>query len=91
MMTLDQMIAALEEAREEMGGGAEVRIAHQPEYPIALAAEGVRTVRDVDDEDQAEEAAADGHDRFAWIATEPPRDDASPYAPRWAWQQDGGW
>ena len=33
-MTLDQLIEELEDAREDLGGDAEVRIAYQPNWPI---------------------------------------------------------
>ena len=36
-MTIDELIALAEEAREDLGGDAQVRIACQPGYPVRAA------------------------------------------------------
>lgn len=36
-MTIDELITLAEEAREDLGGGAQVRIAFQPGWPLRPA------------------------------------------------------
>ncbi len=85
-MTLDEMISELEDAREDLGGDAEVRVAYQPNYPLRGTVAAV-TVPDTDDPYSEGEAAPgqehDGH--MAWIAVGPVYGDENPYGPEWAW------
>jgi hypothetical protein len=86
-MTIDDLISELEEARDALGGQAEVRIAYQPSWPLRAALAHVTVPLD----DQYEEGEwAAGQDRdsgMLWLAagSELPWDE-NPYAPRWAWR-----
>lgn len=84
-MNINELIAALEEQREWVGGETEVRIAYQPSYPLAGSIDNVTSLpinistRD-DDEDFSDDA-------FVWIAVGVVNHDESPYAPRLAWEE----
>lgn len=90
-MTLDQLIEDLEDAREDLGGDAEIRIAFQPNWPIRTTLRYVTVPRTRDADDlygEGERAAGQDEDGgFCWLAAgEGTPDGESPYAPRWAWQ-----
>jgi hypothetical protein len=59
-MTIDELIALAKEAREDLGGDAEVRIASQPGWPLraALACLTIPHSTDPADLYGADEAAA---------------------------------
>jgi hypothetical protein len=88
-MTIDELISELESAREEMGGDAEIRIAHQPDWPLRATFARVKlpAYADADMLYSEDERAAgqdeDGH--LLWLATGSAPYGESPYAPRWAW------
>ena len=72
-MTIDELITLVEEARENLGGDAQIRIASQPGWPLraALGCVTVPQSADPDDLYAADEHAAgqqnDG--TFLWLAT----------------------
>lgn len=75
--TIDALIAALEKARGEMGGGTEVRVAQQPSWPRRGTIAAV-TVPDPRLDDKR-----DG--QMLWLAVGSPPFEEVPYAPDWAW------
>lgn len=93
-MTIDQLIAALEEAREmaPRGGDTEVRVAYQPNYPIAGTIQAVSVADPYDLDDEAIEAGVtereldlDGHDGKLWIGVGSMPYNENPYGPQFAW------
>jgi len=73
-MTLDELIQALEELRDELGSGAgQVLVATQPSYPLCNT---IRMVR-------SEASWAGSRSNTVWIATD--QNEEKPYAPRDAW------
>jgi hypothetical protein len=91
-MTIGDLIQQLEEARDDLGGDPEVRIAYQPNWPLRAAVAYVTIPPCSDPGDlYGEGEAAPGQDkdgRFCWIAASDAAPwDENPYAPRWAWQQ----
>jgi hypothetical protein len=88
-MTIDQLIELATEARGDLGGDAEVRIAYQPTYPQRAALEYV-TVPFSTSPDELygpdETAAGQQNDgTFLWLATGDIPSRENPYAPEWAW------
>ena len=88
-MTIDELIELVSEAREDLGGDAEVRIASQPGWPRRAALACVTVPRSTDPSGLygADETAAgqvkDG--TFLWLATgDLPAGEYS-FAPEWAW------
>ncbi len=84
--TIDDLIAELEEARETLGGDAEVRVAYQPNWPLRGTIARV-TVAEFDDP-YAEGETAPGQEKdgkLLWIAVGSAPYDENPYGPRWAW------
>lgn len=79
MMTLDELIAALDDARDEHGGDVEVYIATQPEYPLAFHVSAVSTpdARGVLEDDDA--------DPRIFIAASGGNPWSMPYAPSSCW------
>lgn len=57
-MTIDELISILQDAAEEVGGDAEVRLAHQPQWPFEYSLSG-QTVISKPGVDDLEE-----HERF---------------------------
>lgn len=98
-MTLDELIEQLQEIRDTQvdGGSIEVRIAFQPNYPLAADIATV-TFLDGDPDDRCDSHAQDEwcedcepeeNEQFIWIAaTDTVRRSESPYAPRAAWGSD---
>ena len=89
-MTIDELIELASEAREDLGGDAEVRIASQPGWPLRAALAFVTVPRSTDPSDlyDADETAA-GQEKdgtFLWLATGDLPDGENPYAPEWAWR-----
>src|SRR6202012_1732838 len=88
-MTIDELIELATEAREDLGGDAQIRIAYQPGYPLR-AALGFVTVPYSTDPDELygpdEQAAGQQHDgTFLWLAAGDLPDQENPYAPRRGW------
>lgn len=88
-MTIDELIELAKDAREDLGGDAQVRIAYQPGYPLR-AALGYVTVpastSPVGLYGPDETAAGQEHDgTYLWLAAGDLPDSENPYAPRWAW------
>lgn len=88
-MTIDELIELAADAREDLGGDAQVRIACQPGYPLG-AALGYVTVPPSTDPAELygpdETGAGQQHDgTFLWLATGDLPDRENPYAPQWAW------
>lgn len=85
MMTIDDLIAALEEARDDLGGDTEVLIATQRHYPLTHEVVAISTLGDDDPEADGSRTAA-----ALWLATEQPgrSGDLNPYAPEAAWDGD---
>lgn len=90
-MTIDEMIAALEEAREDLGGEAQVRVAYQPNWPLRGTVARVTVPDGPDPDDNYDEgSAAPGQEndgRMVWIAVGSAPYDENPYGPRWAWER----
>ena len=88
-MTIDELIELAAEAREDLGGGAQVRIAYQPGYPLRAALEFVTVPPTTDPADLygPDETTAGQQDdgTFLWLATGDLPDRENPYAPGWAW------
>jgi hypothetical protein len=45
-MTIDDLMDALSDAREKYSGELEVRLAHQPSWPLQFKAEGAQVAKD---------------------------------------------
>jgi len=88
-MTIDELITLAEEAREDLGGHAQVRIACQPGYPVRAALQYVTIPHSTDPAElygPDETAPGQGNDgTFLWLATGDLPDGENPYAPQWAW------
>ena len=88
-MTIDELIELASEAREDLGGDAEVRIASQPGWPLRAALAYVTIPPSTDPSDlygPDETAAGQENDgRYLWLATGDLPDRENPYAPEWAW------
>ena len=88
-MTIDELIALAEEGRDELGGGAQVRIATQPGYPVRATLRYVTTPFSTDPGDlydSDEQAPGQQNDGvFLWLAAGEVPDGENPYAPAWAW------
>jgi hypothetical protein len=88
-MTIDQLIDLAVEAREDLGGGAQVRIAYQRSYPLRAALQYVTVPFSTDPAElygPDETAAGQQHDgTFLWLAAGDLPDRENPYAPGWAW------
>lgn len=81
-MTINELIAALEEARDDLGGDREVLVANQPTYPLTNVITAV-SVTDGDEDDEPTDRRA----RALWIAVSQPGayGDLNPYAPADVW------
>ena len=88
-MTIDELIALAGEAREDLGGDAQVRIAYQPGWPLRAALAYVTIPHSTDPAElygPDETAPGQGSDgTFLWLATGDLPDGENPYAPGWAW------
>jgi len=88
-MTIDELIELAQDAREDLGGDAQVRIACQPGYPLraALRCATVPPSTDPSGLYGPDETAAGQQDdgTFLWLATGDLPDRENPYAPEWAW------
>lgn len=88
-MTVDELIELAEEARADLGGDAQVRIAYQRGYPLRAALRCVTVPPSTDPSDlygSGETAAGQDKDgTFLWLATGDVPDHENPYAPDWAW------
>lgn len=89
-MTIDELISDLEDARENMGGGTEIRVAYQPNWPLRATISNTTIPDDPDDmndDPDAEEDPRDDDRDFFWIALgEGQPYGERPYAPEWAWR-----
>lgn len=88
-MTIDELIELARDAREDLGGDAQVRIACQPGYPLRAALSCVTVPSSTDPADLygTDETAAgqEQNGSFLWLATGDLPDGENPYAPEWAW------
>jgi hypothetical protein len=88
-MTIDQLIELAAEAREDLGGDAQVRIAYQRGYPLRAALQYVTVPVSTDPAElYAPDETAAGQENdgtFLWLATGDLPDRENPYAPPWAW------
>ena len=88
-MTIDELITLAEEAREDLGGHAQVRIACQPGYPVRAALQYVTIPFSTDPgELYSLDETAPGQEKdgtFLWLATGDLPDGENPCAPGWAW------
>jgi hypothetical protein len=88
-MTIDELIALAGEAREDLGGDAQVRIACQPGYPVRAALQYVTIPHSTDPAElHGPDETAPGQENdgtFLWLATGDVPDGENPYAPEWAW------
>lgn len=77
-MTIDGLIGELQDARETLGGGAKVRAAYQPLYPLRGTIRQVTAPRPAEDDDSGDRA-------MLWLALGPAPETENPYGPEWAW------
>ena len=88
-MTIDQLIELARDAREDLGGDAQVRIAYQRGYPLRAALQYVTvpfSTAPAELYGPAETAAGQENDgTFLWLAAGDLPDRENPYAPGWAW------
>jgi hypothetical protein len=87
-MTIDQLIELAQDARQDLGGDAQVRIAYQRGYPQRAALQYVTVPPGTGPADLygPGETAGQQHDgMFLWLAAGDLPDRENPYAPRWAW------
>ena len=84
-MTIDELIELAGDARDDLGGGAQVRIAYQPGYPLRAALHCVTIPHSTDPEHLygPDQTAAGQQDdgRFLWLATGDLPNRENPYAP----------
>lgn len=88
-MTIDHLIAELEQAREDLGGDAEVRIAYQQHYPMRLTVQHLTVPAEHPYADDERAPGQDNDADMVWLACEPPDAPENPYGPSWAWPDDG--
>jgi hypothetical protein len=90
-MTIDELIELAAEARDDLGGGAQVRIACQRGYPVRAALEYVTVPRSTNPSELygPDETASGQQDdgTFLWLAAGDIPDRENPYAPEWAWPE----
>ena len=88
-MTIEELIELARDAREDLGGDAQVRIACQPGYPLRAALSYVTVPSSTDPAalyGTDETAAGEEKDgSFLWLATGDLPDGGNPHAPEWAW------
>lgn len=88
-MTIDELIELAQDAREDLGGDAQVRIAYQPGYPLRAALQYVTVPYSTDPSElYGPDEAACGQQNdgtFLWLASGDTPDQENPYAPEWAW------
>lgn len=88
-MRIDELIALAEEARDDLGGDARVRIEAQLGYPVRAALASVTIPSSADPADLCasdEQAPGQQNDGlFLWLAAGEVPDGENPYAPAWAW------
>jgi hypothetical protein len=88
-MTIDELIELATEARQDLGGDAQVRIAYQRGYPLRAALSCVTIPYSTDPAElygPGERAAGQQDDgTFLWLATGDLPGPENPYAPEWAW------
>lgn len=77
-MTVEQLAEELAEVIEAGYGDAEVLLAHQPNWPLALTVACIATPDDLEPDE-------DDTDPVVWIASGEHPYGRSPYAPRGAW------
>jgi hypothetical protein len=88
-VTIDELIELVQDARVDLGGDAQVRIACQPSYPLRAALGCVNVPPGTDPGDlYGSDVTAAGQENdgmFLWLATGDLPDGENPYAPEWAW------
>lgn len=88
-MTIDELIELARDAREDLGGDAQIRIAYQLGYPLRAALSYVTVPSSTCPADlygTDETAAGQENDgTFLWLATGDLPDGENPYGPEWAW------
>jgi hypothetical protein len=88
-MTIDQLIELAREARQDLGGDAQVRLACQRGYPQRAALQYVTVPPGTGPADlYGPDETAAGQQRdgtFLWLAAGDLPDRENPYAPGWAW------
>jgi hypothetical protein len=88
-MTIDELIELAEDARQDLGGHAQVRIAYQPGYPLRAALRCVTVPPSTDPSDlygpDKTAAGQENDGTFLWLAAGDLPDRENPYAPGWAW------
>jgi hypothetical protein len=91
-MTIDQLIEAAQEACEELGGDAGVRIAYQQNYPLRGTLQAV-TVPESDDpyEEGGMAAGQENDSRMLWLAVGSVEYGENPYGPESAWNGVSAW
>ncbi len=80
--TVNDLLERLQELEEEGYGDAKLRIAYQPNWPLASFVENVRTVDDADRYDDEQDM------QTVWIAASNTVWGENPYAPREAWEEE---
>lgn len=86
-MTIDQVIEQLSEARDVLGGEADVRAAFQPSWPMRGTISYVTVANSDDPYGDGETAPGQENDtKMVWLALGSVDYGENPYGPRWAWQ-----
>lgn len=85
-MNLDELIDLLSDIRDDVGGNTEVRLAFQPNWPLAYHISNVTVASSDEDDDFEEDSDSADQKPIVWIA-EGSHPSDSPYAPRSAWDR----
>lgn len=83
LTTVDKMIDKLQELSDDGYGDVHVRIATQPNWPLAFYVDNVKYIEREDFDEEYDE----GDKGYVWIATSEGCAYESPYAPREAWEE----
>jgi hypothetical protein len=88
-LTIDELIELAAEAREDLGGDAQVRIAYQPGWPLRAALQYVTVPPSTDPAELygpgGTAAGQENDGTYLWLATGDVPERENPYAPEWAW------
>jgi hypothetical protein len=88
--TIDELITVLQDARDELGGGARVRVVTQRVYPLSHRVVAAATANEGESPSEEGETGPgwDHGKQTLWLACDTPDVPESPYAPRWVWGKD---
>jgi hypothetical protein len=74
-MTIDELMTRLEDARDELGGETDVRIALQPGYPLEASIKGCLSTSDMEDMEDDEPLDMEVKEKLQgfWIVIREPK------------------